>query len=272
MLGAIAGDVVGSVYEFHPWQGNLSDFPLFSKNSRFTDDTVLTLAIADALMEGKNAENLTYETISGKLSSWGKKYPKAGYGQKFFQWLIFDKKKPNTSFGNGSAMRVSPIGWAFDSLDLVEKYAAISAEVTHNHPEGIKGACAVAGSIFLARTGSTRDDIKNYVSSRYGYNLDGSIETIRKTYRHVESCQESVPQAIIAFLESDDFETAVRKAVWLGGDADTQAAISGSIAEAFFKSVPEEITSSVLSRLDADMLDTLSRWRAWLGKSEAGLS
>lgn len=241
MLGAIIGDMVGSPYEFHPWQGAAEAFPLFSPRSRFTDDTVMTVAVARGLMQAYGQEQACREAFIDAMHEYGRAYSRAGYGQRFFRWIVTGSRAPYNSFGNGSAMRVSPVGWACDSLEETERYAALSASVTHDHPEGIKGACATAAAIFLARDGAGRDAIRDYVSSRYGYDLARSLAEIRPAYRHKESCQESVPEAIIAFLESRSFEKAVRNAVWLGGDSDTQAAIAGSIAEAFYGGVPQEL-------------------------------
>lgn len=263
MLGAIAGDIIGSPYEFGSWQGEWGSFPLFSAKSCFTDDSVLTFAVARALRESEDVGTFRNDLID-KFHDYGSRYAKAGYGQKFAQWIISRNREPYNSFGNGSAMRVSPVGWAFDTLEEVEKYAAASAEVTHNHPEGIKGACAVAGSIFLARTGEGKEEIRNYVTRRYGYDLNRSLEQIRQNYHFDVTCQGSVPEAIIAFLESDNFEEAVRKAVWLRGDADTQAAIAGSIAEAFYGDVPGAITTETLNRLDANLHSDFMRWQEWL--------
>ena len=217
MLGAIIGDMVGSPYEFHPWRGAAEAFPLFSPRSRFTDDTVMTVAVGRALMRSHGQEQACREAFIDAMHEYGRAYIRAGYGQRFFRWIVTGSREPYNSFGNGSAMRVSPVGWACGSLEETEQYAALSASVTHDHPEGIKGACATAAAVFLARDGAGRDTIRDYVASRYGYDLDRSLAGIRSSYRHKESCQESVPEAIIAFLESHSFEEAVRNAVWLGG-------------------------------------------------------
>lgn len=264
MLGAITGDIAGSTHEFHPWQGAWQDIPLFTPKSFFTDDTVLTIAVAQGLMEGGDDGELAREKIREYIQLLGHQYPNAGYGGRFAWWLTTKQKEPYNSFGNGSAMRVSPAGWAFDNLHDVEKFAAISAAVTHNHEEGIKGACAVAGSIFLARQGAAKADIKNYVETQYGYKLDRSLEDIRKTYRFDETCQGSVPEAITAFLESENFAEAIRKAIWLRGDADTQADIAGAIAEAFYGKVPEDIAREALDRLDDNLYSRFMAWQEWL--------
>lgn len=252
MIGAIAGDIIGSVYEWNNIK--TKNFPLFSPNCFFTDDSVMTLAIAEGLMNGGNSE----EFIKA-MKKYGHKYPAAGYGERFDNWLFSDNCQPYNSYGNGSAMRVSPIAWAFDTLVEVEKYAEISSAVTHNHPEGIKGAQATAAAIFLARTGKTKAEIKAYLESNYGYNLSRTLDEIRPNYSFNESCQETVPEAIIAFLESLDFEDAIRNAISLGGDSDTLAAITGSIAEAAY-GVPEEIKEKVLSILDECLVNVYKQF------------
>jgi ADP-ribosylglycohydrolase len=209
----------------------------------------MTLAIAEGLMNGGNAEDFTLT-----MKKFGHLYPNAGYGGRFGSWLFSEDIHPYNSWGNGSAMRVSPVAWMFDTLSEVEKYAEISAAVTHNHPEGIKGAKATAAAIFLARKGKTKDEIKAYVESEYGYDLSRPLDEIRPNYRFNESCQATVPEAIIAFLESIDFEDAIRNAISLGGDSDTLAAITGSIAEAAYD-IPEDIKGKVLSILDECLLN-----------------
>lgn len=243
MLGAIVGDVSGSVYESDPIKS--TDFPLFTPGSRFTDDTVLTVATADAILRGTD--------YAGSYRSWGRRYPDAGYGGTFIRWLFKDGMGPYNSWGNGSAMRVSPIGWAFLGEDEVLRDAEASACVTHDHPEGIRGAQAVALAVHLARVGRSKEAIREEVTARFGYDLARTIESIRPTYGFDVSCQGSVPEAIIAFLDTGSFEEAVRAAVSLGGDADTQAAIAGSIAEAFYGGVPMEISEEVLRRIPEEM-------------------
>lgn len=240
MLGAIAGDIIGSVYEFNNHRSK--DFSLFGARNFFTDDTVLTVAIADALLNGK-----AYAVM---LKQYFQRYPEAGYGGMFRRWGKSNSLEPYNSWGNGSAMRVSPVGFFFNSLEDVLVEAANSAAVTHNHTEGIKGAQATAASIFLARTGSNKAQIKAYIESNFGYDLNRSLDDIRPTYQFNESCQETVPEAIIAFLESTDFEDAIRNAVSLGGDTDTLTCICGGIAEAFYGGVPEAIATETLARLD----------------------
>jgi len=251
MLGAIAGDVIGSIYEFA--NTNATDFSLFDPPRFFTDDTVLTVAVADALMSGQG--------YVAKFKDYFDRYPRSGFGGMFFEWARSDRTEPYNSFGNGSAMRVSPVGFAFDSLEEVLVEAEKSAAVTHNHPEGIKGAQATAACIYLARVGRTKEQIQEYVVSTFGYNLDDSLELIRERSVFDETCQGSVPQAITAFLHSNDFEDAIRKAVSLGGDSDTIACITGGIAEAFYGGVPPEIACAVLERLDASLRVVVEAFR-----------
>ena len=233
MYGAILGDIIGSPYEFD--QGNKTkDFPLFSEKSMFTDDTVMTIAVADATM------GLLYEAHGGRakmvasMKHFGRMFPRAGYGSMFRRWLQWDEPEPYGSYGNGSAMRVSSVAWLFDELESVRAVARLSAEVSHNHPEGIKGAEATAAAIFMARTGSSKAEIKAYVEENFGYNLSRTCDEIRPNYRHVETCQETVPEAITAFLEGESFEDVIRTAVSLGGDCDTLTCIAGAIAEGFY--------------------------------------
>jgi len=247
MIGAILGDIIGSPYEFDSNNIKTKDFPLFSNESEFTDDSVMTLAVAEALMNGGTADD-----FKKSMKKLGNRYPNAGYGANFIKWLRRPYAKPYGSYGNGSAMRVSPVAWWFDNLDDVLKYAEISAAVTHNHPEGIKGAQATAAAIFMARNGSSKDEIKAYIEDNFGYDLNRTCDEIRPTYKHVESCQETVPEAIIAFLEGQDFEDVIRTAVSLGGDCDTLTAIAGSIAEGFY-GVEEDLKEIALSILTDDL-------------------
>ncbi len=239
MLGAIAGDIIGSVYERRPIKS--TDFPLFQSGSRFTDDTVLTVAIADAIVK-----NNDYQSA---LKTYGQAYPDAGFGMLFFNWLFASDSQPYGSWGNGSAMRVSPVGFAFDSVDRVLAEAEKSAAVTHNHPEGIAGAQAVALAVFLARNGKSKDGIKRAIEARFDYDLDRTVERIQPGYSFDSSCRGSVPEAIIAFYESNDLEDAIRKAISLGGDSDTLACIAGGIAHAYYGKIPEWMISKVYSRL-----------------------
>lgn len=250
LLGAIAGDVIGSVYEFRPFKG--TGFPLFSDGSQYTDDTVMTVANADWL--------LTNDSLLGIMQDYGNRYPCAGYGGMFNSWLREYEPKPYNSWGNGSAMRVSPVGWAFDTLEETLDAAKRSAEITHNHPEGIKGAQATASCIFLARTGKSKQEIKEYVEHTFGYNLSRTCDEIRPTYDFDESCRGTVPESIIAFLESKDFESAIRLTVSLGGDSDTMGAITGGIAEAFYGGVPEPIKEEVIKRLPAGFVEVMQNF------------
>lgn len=244
MIGAIAGDIIGSVYEYYHIK--TTDFALFTSQSFFTDDTVLTVAVADCILHGKN--------YAETLKEYGRRYPYAGYGGRFLQWLESDDSSPYNSYGNGSAMRVSPVGFAFNTIDDVTTEAQYSARVTHNHPEGIKGAQAVAAAILMARQHDTKETIKAYIEKRYGYNLNQTIEEIRPGYRFDETCQGSVPQSIMAFLESTNYEDAVRKAVSLGGDSDTMACIAGGIAQAYYHEIPDDIIRRVRQILDQKLL------------------
>ncbi len=245
MMGAIVGDVIGSVYENE--NVKTTDFPLFSRFSRFTDDSVLTVAIADAIFNRQThrfkiiEDRYNRQIYALKLKEYGRRFPNVGYGQMFNDWVRSPSTHGYRSYGNGSAMRVSPVAYAFDTLEAVLHEAKLSASVTHNHPEGIKGAQAAASTIFLARTGHSKVDIQNFVQRRFGYNLSKTLDAIRPTYKFDSSCKGSVPQAITAFLESTDFEDAIRKAISLGGDSDTIASITGSIAEAYYKSIPAQM-------------------------------
>ena len=236
MLGAITGDIIGSRFEFNGIKN--TDFDLFSRGCRYTDDSAMTTAVAEWLLDDPNH---TYEVLEQKMVKYGELDPNAGVGGKFYDWLFNPEKlwpdgirRPYNSWGNGSAMRVSAVGWMFNSLEETECVAEISANITHNHPEGRKGAQATAAAIFMARNGASKEEIKNYVSNRFNYNLDRTIEQIRPNYEFEVSCQKSIPEAIIAFLDSTDYESAIRLAISLGGDADTQACIAGGIAEAFY--------------------------------------
>lgn len=250
MIGAIAGDIIGSVFEHHPIK--TKDFPLFSENSRITDDSVLTIAIADALLKDRDYGN--------SLRTIGLKYPNAGYGKQFMTWLAFEGHPPYNSWGNGSAMRVAPIGWLCGSIEEVLTEAASSASVSHNHPEGVKGAQAVALAVYLAKHDAEKPDLKNELSTRFGYSLDRTLQEIRPTYQFDSSCQGSVPESIICFLESECYESAVRNAVSLGGDSDTMACIAGAIAEAFYGSVPKTIVEHSRKRLPEELLHVIDRF------------
>ena len=247
IMGAVIGDVIGSVFEFN--NVKTTDFPLFSQGTTFTDDSVLTLATMFSILFDSEYDH-AYQIFA-------RNYPNRGYGGSFGEWISSDDPRPYNSWGNGSAMRVSPVGWAYDNIEDVLENAKLSAEVTHNHPEGIKGAQAVAAAVFLARKHKSKDEIKDFISVHLGYDLDRSISEIRKDYRFDVSCQGSVPEAIIAFLESKDFEDAIRLAISLGGDSDTIACITGSIAEAFYGFIPEYITDNTLRVLPKELINII---------------
>jgi len=264
MYGAILGDIIGSPYEFD--RGSKSkDFPLFSRHSEFTDDTVMTVAVADAFLpvQPEMEDDAICQRVVRKMQIFGRLYPYAGYGGRFRQWIRDRYPQPYNSWGNGSAMRVSSVGWLYKDLETVRRMAKLSAEVTHNHPEGIKGAEAVASAIFLARTGSAKAEIKAYIEENFHYDLSRTCDEIRPTYYHVESCQETVPEAITAFLEGQSFEDVIRTAVSLGGDCDTLTCIAGSMAEAFY-GVPEELKTECRKRLPEDLLAVLQQFDSHL--------
>lgn len=259
MYGAILGDMIGAPYEFD--RGNKTkDFPLFSEGTQFTDDSVMTIAVAEALMdsEGKSDDEVKNALVHS-MQKWGRKYPYAGYGGMFIGWLHSDDPQPYGSFGNGSAMRVSSAGWLYETIEETRHYARLTAEVTHNHPEGIKGAEATAVAIFLARNGSPKDEIKDYIVREFGYDLSRTCDKIRLTYHHVETCQQTVPEAITAFLEGENFEDVIRTVVSLGGDSDTLTCIAGGIAEAFY-GIPVWFETECTARLPEDMLTVLNRF------------
>lgn len=261
MIGAILGDIVGSPYEFDRSK-KIKDFgPLFIDESEYTDDSVMTIAVADGLMKaGLEADDDTIRKhVVTSLKEWGRRYINAGYGQRFIWWLMLEDENPYGSWGNGSAMRVSSVGWLYDSMERTREVARITAEVTHNHPEGIKGAEATAAAIYLTRTGKSKDEIKEYIISEFGYDLSRTLDEIRPDYRHVESCQETVPEAITAFLEGNDFEDVVRCAVSLGGDCDTLTCIAAGMAEAFY-GVPEKYKIETLNRIEPDMREVYEKF------------
>lgn len=250
IIGAIAGDIIGSTHEFNPIK--TKEFSLFNKRSRFTDDTIMTLAVAKWLLNDKSSKKELVE----QLQFFGNSYPNAGYGRMFNNWLHAEDPKPYGSWGNGSAMRVSPVAWVGDSLEEVQKLAKASSVVTHDHPEGVKGALAIADAIYLARLGSSKDEIKDHVEIRYGYNLERTLDEIRPYYKFDVSCQGSVPESIICFLEAEDYEDTIRNCISLGGDADTMAAIAGGIASAYWE-VPNEIRYKAIQSLDDQLLEVL---------------
>ena len=260
MYGAILGDIIGRPYEFD-MGGKTKDFPLFSEESYFTDDTVMTLAVAEAFMGAP--DTAIGKRLVASMQKWGHRYPGAGYGVRFSSWLDSADPKPYNSFGNGSAMRVSSVAWLYGDLATVRRMARLSAAVTHNHPEGIKGAEATAAAIYLARTGSSKAAIKAYLEEEFHYDLSRSCDEIRPFYHHVESCQETVPEAITAFLEGESFEDVIRTAVSLGGDCDTLTAIAGSIGEGFY-GVPASLKEACRASLPQDLLKVLDRFDAML--------
>lgn len=265
MLGAITGDLIGSPYEHHNIK--TKDFKLFRLRCRVTDDSIMTLAVAEAFAEAKNRgclgeEAAVKELLIDAMHKWGNTYPGAGYGRRFYQWLKFEETEPYNSWGNGSAMRVAPAGWIAEDMEQTRQLARWSAEVTHNHPEGVKGAEAIAAAIYLARKGKSKEEIKEYVETEFGYDLDRTCDEIRPAYRFDVSCQGSVPESIIAFLDGADFEDTIRNAVSLGGDSDTIAAMAGSVAEAFY-GIPLEIQKTVQDYLLPDMIECYARfWNA----------
>jgi len=260
MFGAILGDIIGSPYEFDRGQ-KVKDFPLFRESSMFTDDTVMTIAVAEAFMDAEKdaIDEEIRKLLVSSMRKWGRKYPFAGYGMRFSIWLAEPRPKPYGSYGNGSAMRVSPAAWLFNDLETVRKMARLSAEVTHNHPEGIKGAEATASAIFLARTGKTKVEIKEFIETEFHYDLSRTCDEIRPDYYHVESCMETVPEAITTFLEGEDFEDVIRMAVSLGGDCDTLTAIAGSIAEGFY-GIPEVLKKESYKRVTDEIADMMRRF------------
>ncbi len=261
MLGAVLGDMIGSRFEFDR-SPKVKQFQLFDKRSEFTDDTVMTMAVAKALLscDRDASEEELKEALITNMKEIGRRYPNAGYGGMFATWLFTDMMKPYNSFGNGSAMRVSAAGWLYDTLARTREVARITAEVTHNHPEGIKGAECTAAAIWLARHGHTKAEIRDYITQEFGYDLSRTCDEIRPAYRHVETCQQTVPEAVTAFLEGEDFEDVIRTAVSLGGDCDTLTCIAGGIAEAYY-GIPENIASEGMKRLSEEFREILEEFR-----------
>lgn len=258
MLGAIAGDIIGSFFEHSRLK--FYDFDLFYTRSKFTDDTVMTLAVAEWLMSSADKSKADLVRIMQDL---GREYPRAGYGYRFKLWLDCENPQPYNSWGNGSAMRVSPVGLYADTLNEALELAKITAEVSHNHPAGIAGAQAVAAAVWMARNGNSKEEIREYIMCRFNYDLTRTIEEIRPSYQWDVSCQGSVPEAIIAFLDGKDFEDVVRLAVSLGGDADTQAAIAGSIATCVYP-IPEWIATECKKRLTPDLLEIMQNFEKFI--------
>ena len=250
IIGAVIGDVIGSVFEWNNIK--TTNFDLFNPKCDFTDDTVLTIAVADCILNKKDFAKTIWE--------YGRKYRGRGYGGSFRNWLQEDNLKPYGSFGNGSAMRASAVGFSFNDIETVMEVAKQSAKVTHNHPEGIKGAQATATAIFLARQGKSKQAIKDYITQSFDYNLDFTLDEIRPTYKFDVTCQGSVPQAIVAFLESSDFESAIRLAISIGGDSDTIACITGGIASAYYKQIPTEIMDFVVDKLPSEYIEIMNKF------------
>jgi ADP-ribosylglycohydrolase len=252
ILGAMVGDIIGSSHEHGRVKSR--DFPLFTADSRFTDDTVLTAAVASAIIDARRSATGATPDYHSAVLAFARKWPHAGYGGNFRKWIHSSDPRPYNSWGNGSAMRVSPVGFAFDDEASVLREAERSAAITHDHPEGIKAAQAVALGVLLARQGNTKAQIRTSLTDHFGYDLDRTTEDIRPGYHFEVSAQKSVPEAVIAFLDSHDFESAIRNAVWLGGDADTQACIAGALAEAHYGGVPAQIASDARERLPVEIL------------------
>jgi len=251
VLGAIVGDIIGSVHEFTGTKSK--DFPLFVPDSKFTDDTVLTVAVADWVLSGQDLVDL--------LHTYTHSYPGRSYGMMYSRWANARSRRPYNSYGNGAAMRVSPIGFAFDTIEDVLTWAERSAAVTHNHPEGIRGAQATAAAIFYARRLRDKAEIRRNVESQFGYDLSARLDELRPNYRFNETCQETVPQALMAFFESTSYEDAIRNAISLGGDADTLASITGGVAEAYYGEVPRELAERSKELLDENLSATVARFR-----------
>ncbi len=259
MYGAILGDIIGSPYEFNRGD-KTKDFPLFSARSHFTDDSVMSIAVADALLRADDLEEKSLKRIlADSLRAWGLKYPHAGYGGRFCRWLIGNIQGPYNSYGNGSAMRVSAVGWLFDDMVTTRRVARYTAEITHNHSEGVKGAESIAAAIFLSQRGYSKDDIMEYITREFSYDLTASCDEIRRKNVHDESCQKTVPAALRAFYEGENFEDVIRTAVSLGGDTDTLACIAGSVAEAFY-GVPDALRDECFARISGEMREVLERF------------
>jgi ADP-ribosylglycohydrolase len=255
MLGAIVGDVIGSVHEGAGTK--TKDFPLFVEGTTFTDDSVLTVAVAEWILTGRDLVDL--------LHSYTETYPGRGYGGMFHHWARRRVREPYNSFGNGAAMRVSPVGFAFDTIEEVLAWSKRSAEVTHNHPEGIRGAQATATAIYLARCVRNKDQIRHTIESQFGYDLGARLDQIRPAYGFDETCQGTVPQALVSFFESTSFEDALRNAISLGGDADTLACIVGGVAEAYYGGTPQELARPVIAMLDKRLVAVVDRFRERFG-------
>lgn len=273
MYGAMIGDVAGSRFEFDNG-GKSKVFEFFTKANEFTDDTIMTCAVAEALMDaGRDADEKTLKNILIKaMKKWGQRYPYAGYGARFIGWVLTEDPKPYGSYGNGSGMRVSAAGWLYDTIERTREVARWTAEVTHNHPEGIKGAESTAAAIFLARNGASKEEIKKYLEKEFGYDLSRTLDDIRPTYHHVEDCMRTMPEAFTCFLESENFEDCIRNVMYIGGDTDTLAAIAGAVAEAFW-SIPVTMRAKVREYIPQDVLEVTERFdREVYGDADEDLS
>ena len=263
MLGAIIGDIVGSIYEFDNIK--TKEFEFIHEDCDFTDDSVMTIAVAEALLDCSedSCEDEIREKLVSSMKKWGREYPYAGYGSKFSGWLQFNDTTPYNSFGNGSAMRVSPAGWLYDDMFSTRYMARLTAAVTHNHIEGIKGAEATAAAIFLARTGASKEEIRTYIKQEFSYDLDFTCDEIRDTYYFNETCMNTVPQAIVAFLDGESFADVIRTGVSIGGDTDTLCAIAGSIAEAYY-GIPHDLAATAKSYLTEDIIEVVEQFYSCL--------
>ena len=264
MYGAILGDIIGSRFEFDrgPWT---KDFELFTDEDLWTDDSVMTIAIMEALMNaGKDAPvEIIKEECIKSMQKWGREYPNAGYGNRFIFWVHAKNPEAYNSWGNGSAMRVSGAGWVYDSLERTREVAKATAEVTHNHPEGIKGAECTAAVMYLARTGVPKSEIKEYVIKEFGYDVSKTVDELRPLHHHDESCMDALPKALVSFFEGTSYEDVIRNAVSLGGDTDTIAAIAGAMADAMY-GIPTGILEEGLEFLEDDMAETCRAFRNFI--------
>ena len=259
MLGAILGDIIGSRFEFDRG-GKTKDFKLFTDESCFIDDTVMTIAVGEALLNSEKLNEDDFkENLISSMKKWGRKYPNAGYGARFYWWLKEENPKPYGSYGNGSAMRVSSVGWLYPTLEKTLEVARWTAEVSHNHIEGIKGAECTAAVIYLSRIGKNKEEIKDYVLKHYDYSLSESLDELRNRHKHVETCMDSLPKALVSFFEGNSYEDVIRNAVSLGGDTDTLAAIAGAMAESYY-GIPEELQKDGLKRIPNDFIEVINKF------------